>query len=57
MEDGSPVVQTQAALGRKDAASMGASGRVLPNLRCSDVEGGLLGRTLLTLVNNKVVSF
>jgi len=29
-------------------------GRTLLNLRCEDVEGGLLGRSLLTLVNNKV---
>ena len=28
-------------------------GRTLLNLRCVDVEGGLLGRSLLTLVNNK----
>jgi len=29
-------------------------GRTLLNLRCEDVEDGLLGRSLLTLVNNKV---
>ncbi len=28
-------------------------GRTLLNLRCTDVEAGLLGRSLLTLVNNK----
>ena len=31
------------------------SGRSLLNLRCADVEGGLLGRTLLSLVSNKVL--
>lgn len=30
-----------------------ARGRTLLNLRVSDAEGGLLGRTLLTLVPNK----
>ncbi len=30
-----------------------ARGRALLNLRLSDAEGGLLGRTLLTLVSNK----
>lgn len=29
-------------------------GRTLLNLRCTEVEAGLLGRTLITLVNNKV---
>ena len=31
-------------------------GRALLNLRCTDVETGLLGRTLITLVNNKVLN-
>ena len=30
-----------------------ARGRALLNLRCSEIEGGLLGRQLLTLVSNK----
>ena len=29
-------------------------GRTLLNLRCTEVEAGLLGRTLITLINNKV---
>ena len=33
-----------------------AKGRIIANLRCSDAEGGLLGRTLLTLISNKVIS-
>ncbi len=36
---------------RPEAAA--ASGRTLLNLRVRDAEGGLLGRTLLTLVSNK----
>ena len=36
---------------RPEAAA--ASGRTLLNLRARDAEGGLLGRTLLTLVSNK----
>jgi hypothetical protein len=30
-----------------------ARGRALLNLRCSDIEGGLLGRQLVTLVANR----
>lgn len=30
-----------------------AKGRCLPNVRCTETEGGLLGKTLLTLVANK----
>ena len=30
-----------------------AKGRALLNLRCSDIEGGLLGRQLIVLVSNK----
>ena len=36
---------------RPEAAA--ASGRTLLNLHARDAEGGLLGRTLLTLVSNK----
>lgn len=39
------------AAGSPEAAA--AKGRALLNLRLADAEGGLLGRTLLTLVNNK----
>jgi len=35
------------------SACVQARGRSLLNLRVSDAEGGLLGRTLLTLVPNK----
>ena len=48
------------SLKAEEAVSLGgiesaqAKGRVITNLRCSDAEGGLLGRTLLTLVSNKV---
>ena len=35
------------------ARPLQARGRALLNLRLTDAEGGLLGRTLLTLVNNK----
>ena len=37
----------------KRPESAAASGRTLLNLRVRDAEGGLLGRTLLTLVSNK----
>ncbi len=40
------------ALGKLSAEAARARG--LWNLRCDDVSGGLLGRTLLTLVSNKV---
>ena len=51
-------MQTQEALGSvQQLERASARGRVLLNLRCAEVEGGLLGRTLLTLVSNKVHSF
>jgi hypothetical protein len=34
-----------------------ARGRALLNLKCASAEGGLLGRTLLTLVSNKVRAY
>jgi len=37
----------------KQPEAAAASGRALLNLRVRDAEGGLLGRTLLTLVSNK----
>mmetsp|Transcript_18952 Transcript_18952/g.52864 ORF Transcript_18952/g.52864 Transcript_18952/m.52864 type:complete len:800 (-) Transcript_18952:678-3077(-) len=42
--------QSLAAAGSSAAASRG---RALLNLRCHDVEGGLMGRSLITLVSNK----
>ena len=44
--------QDSIAQSRPEAAQ--ARGRALLNLRMQDAEGGLLGRTLLTLVSNKV---
>lgn len=44
--------QDSIAQSRPEAAQ--ARGRALLNLRLQDAEGGLLGRTLLTLVSNKV---
>ena len=44
--------QDSIAQSRPEAAQ--AHGRALLNLRVQDAEGGLLGRTLLTLVSNKV---
>ncbi|KAK9834338.1 hypothetical protein WJX81_008466 [Elliptochloris bilobata] len=53
MEREAEVVQAleSSAAARPEAAA--ASGRTLLNLRVRDAEGGLLGRTLLTLVSNK----
>jgi hypothetical protein len=42
-------------MARPEAAQ--ARGRALLNLRMRDAEGGLLGRTLLTLASNKVQAF
>lgn len=47
-------IQVQEALQRGDGAN-NTNTRILYNLRCNDVEGGLLGRSLLSLVNNKVL--
>ena len=44
--------QDSIAQSRPEAAQ--ARGRALLNLRLQEAEGGLLGRTLLTLVSNKV---
>ncbi|WIA11524.1 hypothetical protein OEZ85_011635 [Tetradesmus obliquus] len=41
------------SIGATDSKAPQARGRTLLNLRVSDAEGGLLGRTLLTLVPNK----
>ena len=45
--------QAEEALAAGSPESAAAKGRALLNLRLTDAEGGLLGRTLLTLVNNK----
>lgn len=45
--------QAEEALAAGSPESAAAKGRALLNLRLADAEGGLLGRTLLTLVNNK----
>lgn len=47
--------EVESAENSLDAEAPSARDRVLPHLRLSDVETGLLGRSLLTLVNNKVV--
>ena len=48
------AVQAQASLAAAQPSTADARGRVLQNLRLRDAEGGLLGRTLLTLIANKV---
>lgn len=45
--------QAEEALAAGSPETAAAKGRALLNLRLADAEGGLLGRTLLTLVNNK----
>ncbi|PRW39069.1 DNA-binding SMUBP-2 isoform B [Chlorella sorokiniana] len=53
MEREAEVAQAEEALAAGSPESAAAKGRALLNLRLTDAEGGLLGRTLLTLVNNK----
>ena len=48
-----PALQAEEAHAAGSPESAAAKGRALLNLRLTDAEGGLLGRTLLTLVNNK----
>ena len=48
------AVQAQSSLASAQPSTAEARGRVLLNLRLRDAEGGLLGRTLLTLIANKV---
>lgn len=45
--------QAEEALAAGSPEHAAARGRALLNLRLTEAEGGLLGRTLLTLVNNK----
>ena len=47
-------MQAGDALARMSPQAAQARGQVLLNLRCSQSESGLLGRTLLTLISNKV---
>ncbi|KAI7837886.1 hypothetical protein COHA_008373 [Chlorella ohadii] len=53
MERDAEVAQAEEALAAGSPERAAAKGRALLNLRLTDAEGGLLGRTLLTLVNNK----
>ncbi len=48
------MVQAGDAIAKLSPAAAQAKGQVLLNLRCAETAGGLLGRTLLTLVSNKV---
>lgn len=48
------MLQAQESIGQSRPEAAQARGRALLNLRVQDAEGGLLGRTLLTLVSNKV---
>lgn len=48
------VWQAGDALAKLSPEAAQAKGQVLLNLRCTGSEGGLLGRTLITLVSNKV---
>ena len=50
------ALQAQESIGQSRPEAAQARGRALLNLRMQDAEGGLLGRTLLTLVSNKVRS-
>ena len=45
--------QAEEALAGASPEAAAAKGRAMLNLRLTEAEGGLLGRTLLTLVNNK----
>ncbi|KAL6763961.1 P-loop containing nucleoside triphosphate hydrolase protein [Haematococcus lacustris] len=53
LEREAEVAQTLAANSQLTPETAQARGRALLNLRVAEVEGGLLGRTLLTLVSNK----
>lgn len=49
-----PPQAQEAAAGPQGLRKAQAAGRVLAPLRCSELEAGLLGRTLLSLISNKV---
>ncbi|KAG2501054.1 hypothetical protein HYH03_000873 [Edaphochlamys debaryana] len=53
MERSAEVAQAEEETSTCSPETAQARGRTLLNLRLDDVEGGLLGRTLLTLVSNK----
>ncbi|KAK9808936.1 hypothetical protein WJX72_006613 [[Myrmecia] bisecta] len=53
LEKDAEVAQAQEAVSQCKPETAQAKGRALLNLRCTDAEGGLLGRTLLTLASNK----
>jgi hypothetical protein len=54
LERAAEVLAAEEALTACSPEAAQARGRALLNLRVSETEGGLLGRTLITLVNNKV---
>ena len=54
LERGAEVAAAEGVLAACSPEAAQARGAALLNLRLVDAEGGLLGRTLLTLVNNKV---
>ncbi|GLC34608.1 hypothetical protein PLESTM_000216800 [Pleodorina starrii] len=53
MEREAEIAQAEAETSLCSPEAAQARGRALLNLRVDDVEGGLLGRTLLTLISNK----
>ncbi|CAL5218349.1 g9 [Coccomyxa viridis] len=53
LEKDAEVAQAQDSIAQSRPEAAQARGRALLNLRVQDAEGGLLGRTLLTLVSNK----
>ncbi len=55
MEREAEVAQAQEESCACSPETAQARGRALLNLRVDDVEGGLLGRTLISLVSNKVL--
>ncbi|KAK9825119.1 hypothetical protein WJX74_010900 [Apatococcus lobatus] len=53
LEKSAEIQQAEEAVSIGGVEGAQAKGRVIANLRCSEAEGGLLGRTLLTLISNK----
>ena len=47
------VEEAKETLATMSSAASAARGRTLMNLKCQDVESGLMGRSLLTLVSNR----
>lgn len=54
LERNAEIEAAQQSLVSNSGSAASQSGNVLPNLRLDGAEGGLLGRTLLVLVRNKV---